>query len=130
MAYDATIGLATAGATEFMASNIVCAIDLAEAANDVDPSNAVDNCPTSTCSELVEPAMDGGNKAVPHDEVDERPDCPSTGPESPTAMVAAEPNVPAPEFPTSCPDCGDEEAEDVVSAKRSVTWLPNGLAAN
>ena len=78
MTQYATVGLAPAGATSLMASDIVYAIetiDVEGAANDVDPSNIVDNCPTGPCPELMEPATNGarlvdtGSPSLPEDTV-------------------------------------------------------------
>ena len=103
---------------------------LAAAANDVDAFNAVDNCPRSTCPDPMGLATDGACKAVPPDEVDERPQWPSTGHEPSTAVAAVEPAVPDPEFPTTCRDCSAEKAEEgVVSAKRPVNTSPSDWAA-
>ena len=67
---------------------------------------------------------EGASRAVPPDEVAERSECPSTGPEPSTAVAAVEPTVPEPNSRTSCPDCADEKADEgVVSAKRPVNKL-------
>ena len=135
-----------------MASDIVYVIDTIDvegAANDVDSSNTVDNWPTGPCPEIMEAVTDdatfvatgspcleedivigeGASRGVPPDEVDEWPECPSTGPEPPTAVVAVEPTDP--DVPTPCQDCAAEKLdEDVVSAKRPLSRFPNAWAGN
>ena len=80
----------------------------------------------SPCSPEDVDIVVGASRAIPPDEVDEWPECPCTGPEPTTAVIAVEPTIPEPDFPTPCST--EKADEGVVSAKRLVNTLPSGWA--
>ena len=83
-------------------------------------ARSVADCSPSATSESA--IGEGARRAVPSEAVAEWPECPSTGPEPSTAVAAEEPSVPVPDFPTPCPDCAVEKADEgFVSTKGRVS---------